>query len=150
MMWTISMFSPSGMYGFASDPEGMEVFFHAQDFYRLTPGGPPPVLGETVGVCEIDTESGNRPRAGMVKRTSSQPLMQGHVRSFDSQRGWGFADHADGQAFLHASELMSGWLPVIGSPIEFYLGSKKGRARACWVRPSEVHGTVTFTGGLRG
>ena len=147
MTWSVSMFSPVGMYGFCAAPDGDEVFFHAQDFHRLMPGGPPPVLGECVEIEGLDQEVGNRPRARKVLRVETPSLQEGLVRSFDSSKGWGFIDYSDGQAFLHASELMSGWLPVIGTSVEFYVGRKLGRPRACWVRPVDVVGTVTFQGG---
>lgn len=138
------MFSPSGMYGFAVSPDGDEVFFHAQDFHRLAPGGPPPVLGESVEVAEIDADAGNRPQARVVKRLQAQDLIQGRVKSFDSNKGWGFISYDGGQAFLHASETMSGWLPIIGTTVEFFLGVRQGRPRACWVRPIEAQGTISF------
>ena len=144
MLWSISMFSPSGMYGFALGPDGDEVFFHAQDFHRLEAGGPPPVLGESIEVSDIDAEAGNRPQARSVRRLETQSLVEGRVKSFDSTKGWGFVEYAGGQAFLHASETMSGWLPVIGTQVEFYVGHRKGRPRACWVRPARVEGIVAF------
>jgi len=131
------------MYGFAANSEAEEVFFHAQDFHRLEPGGPLPVLGENVGIGEIEN-SGRRPRARSVHRLQVQSRVQGKVRSYDSRKGWGFVDYADGQAFLHASEAMAGWLPVIGTSVEFFLGVKGGKPRACWVRPENVVGMVPF------
>lgn len=139
------MFSASGMYGFAANTEGEEVFFHAQDFHRLVPGGPLPVLGEQVEVEQVDEDSGRRPRAGLVRRIQPQGLISGTIRSFDSRKGWGFILYGDGsQAFLHASEAMEGWLPVIGSSVQFYLGSKRGKSRACWVRPTTALGIVSY------
>jgi cold shock CspA family protein len=131
------------MYGFADNSE-REVFFHAQDFHRLAPGGPPPVLGEPVEIEGVIEDAGRRPRAGSVNRMSSQPLLTGRVKSYDSKKGWGFILYDGGQAFLHASESMQGWLPVIGTDVQFYLGTRQGKARACWVRPADVVGTVSF------
>lgn len=138
------MFSASGMYGFAVNRESDEVFFHAQDFHRLEPGGPLPILGERVEVENVIEDAGRRPRAGIVRRTEPQEIVTGHVKSFDSRKGWGFITYGDGQAFLHASEAMDGWLPVIGTEVAFYVGTKKGRPRACWVRPTGTLGTVIF------
>jgi cold shock CspA family protein len=138
------MFSSSGMYGFAVNSEDDEVFFHAQDFHRLEPGGPLPVLGEPVLVEDVVEDSGRRPRAGKVHRTRLQKRVKGTVKSFDSRKGWGFVTYGDSQAFLHASEAMDGWLPVIGTEVAFYVGTKKGKPRACWVRPTDARGTVSF------
>jgi cold shock CspA family protein len=138
------MFSSSGMYGFAASSESNEVFFHAQDFHRLVSGGPLPVLGEPVEVENVTEDSGRRPRAGLVRRLLTPEPLRGVVKSFDSRKGWGFVSYPDGQAFLHASEAMDGWLPVIGTEVEFYLGTKKGKPRACWVRPATATGIVSF------
>jgi len=139
------MFSASGMYGFAANTEAEEVFFHAQDFHRLVPGGPLPVLGEQVDVEQVIEDWKRRPRARIVRRLQPQGLISGTIRSFDSKKGWGFILYGDGsQAFLHASEAMESWLPVIGSPVQFYLGCKGGKSRACWVRPAAVIGIVSY------
>lgn len=138
------MFSSSGMYGFAANPESDEVFFHAQDFHRLEPGGPLPVLGERVEVEGVVVDSGRRPRAGLVRRIDAPRQTRGRIKSFDSNKGWGFILYDEGQAFLHASEAMEGWLPVIGTEVDFYVGIKRGKPRACWVKPAETAGIVPF------
>jgi cold shock CspA family protein len=144
VIWSISLFNPSGMYGFAANPEGDEVFFHAQSFHRLEPGEPLPILGEQVEVTSIEHPPGNRPRAGKVLRLARPSLQAGQVKSFDSHKKWGFVEHGPNQVFLHLSECMMGWFPVVGAEVEFYLGSRKNKPRACWARPAHAVGTVAF------
>lgn len=130
------MFSPEGLYGFCLSQEGEEVFFHAQDFHRSTPGEPPPILGEEVEVGSLIMNQGNRAKASLVKRPRPPELLSGLLRSFDSRRGWGFVELEDTRnVFLHMSDRAEDWMPVIGTRISFYLGVKNGKTRACWARP---------------
>lgn len=140
------MFSATGHYGFCQserDP-GEEVFFHAQDFHRLQAGGPPPILGERVQLGEIQVGEGRRPRTNRVLRVEPPQLVTGSIHSFDSNKGWGFVSWKKGQAFLHMSDRAEDWMPVIGSPITFYVGYKSGRVRACWARP--IRADATYEG----
>lgn len=130
------MFSPSGLFGFCSDPEGEEAFFHAQDFHRVGQGEPPPILGEPVEVGPLSEGEGKRPRVSLVRRINVPIALEGSLRSFDANRGWGFIQLPDGKnVFLHMSDRAVEWMPIIGSKIQFYLGSKNGKSRACWARP---------------
>jgi len=137
------MFSTKGHYGFCQSPEveGLEVFFHAQDFHRTNPGEPLPIVGEEVQVGEITDGQGRRPRTNRVLRVHSPKLLEGTVVSFDSQKGWGFVDWEGGQAFFHMSDREIDWMPVIGSQVYFYLGYKGARERVCWARPVREQAT---------
>src|SRR5687768_12853104 len=127
------MFSPTGLFGFCVNPEAGEVFFHAQDFHRLSAGEPPPILGEIVEIGVPVEGKGNRPKVSQVRRIHLPVLLEGPLRSFDSDRGWGFIQLEDGRnVFLHKSDRAVEWMPVIGTRISFYLGSKNGKDRACW------------------
>lgn len=137
------MFSSEGLYGFCKDPEseGDEVFFHAQDFHRMEPGGPLPIIGEPVEIENVTNGDGRRPRAGRVLRAQPPKLVTGVIHSFDSDKGWGFVNWDGGQAFFHMSDRAEEWMPVIGSAITFFVGYKSGRPRACWARPARTQAT---------
>ena len=139
MKGEISLYVQAKHYGFAVH-SGRSVYFQAGDFCRLTPGGPPPILGEEVEVEGLGTRSGgNLPQARRVSRTVCPSLLLGRVQSFDPDKGWGFANLAESEQilFFHASDLLEPWVPSVGAQIKFYSGHKPGhnRARACWVRP---------------
>ena len=140
------MFSTSGHYGFCQSrtDSGEEVFFHAQDFHRLEPGGPLPIIGEPVELGEVSSGDGRRPRTSRVLRVKKPQLAEGVIHSFDSNKGWGFVNWDEGQAFFHMSDRAEEWMPIIGTSITFYVGYKSGRPRACWARP--VRAPATFEG----
>ena len=124
------------------------MHFHATAFHRIKPGGPGPVLGELVEVGER-TSSKAGPRTNRVSRRTEPVLLTGTIKSYDSQKGWGFVEFGDGQlAFLHSSDLSEGWLPVIGTGVQFYPGSKRERSRACWARPVLDSTTLALKGVL--
>lgn len=136
MRWEVVKFLPEKLYGFCQGPDGDEVFFHAQDFHRVVPGGPLPILGEKVSVEVAATSQGRRPRANRVLRMQVPCSAEGTVKSFDSNRGWGFVDFGEVEpAFFHMSDRAIPWMPVIGSRIQFFVGYKSGRARVCWATP---------------
>lgn len=134
------MYNPSKLYGFARSPEtGAEVFFHREVFWSGESGSdsqPPPVVGELVQV-EFDpatSRDGKPPRASKVERVKQQVLLHGRVDQFDEGKGWGFLTSDEGVSYhLHRSEVLGGRLPLPGSRVSFYGGSRKDRPRACYV-----------------
>lgn len=137
MRMRINMFSAHRGYGFCSDEEGNSVFFHAEDFHRLTPGGPPPILGEWV---EIGTEwspspqPNGSPRTNYVKRVEPHSAVVGTVKSFDVKAGWGFVIDPEGtEYFLHRSDMVGTGIPLGGGSVSFYRCFKRNKPRACHV-----------------
>jgi len=131
----VDLYSMVNGYGFCNpidDGSDTRVYFRVEDFVRLQPGEPLPISGELVEVPEI-IDGGKSPRASSVQRIVSPKRLQGIVKSFDSTKGWGFVEHGPDVFFLHRSDLVDTFTPVIGSTVEFYAGSKKGRPRACYV-----------------
>jgi cold shock CspA family protein len=127
MIPRVSMYSPSKLWGFCQSLEG-EFYFHASNFFRRVPGEPGPILGEPV---LLDGEGSQR----RVYRTRAPVMEVGRVRSFDSKRGWGFLELRGNLIFLHRSDLVFSFVPVIGSEVEFFLGERGGKPRACWAKP---------------
>lgn len=127
----VSAYEPVRHYGYCQRPDE-QVYFHGRDFYRLTPGSPPPVLGEGVEIELNPQESGI---AKKVIRITEPLSEEGKVLSYDSKKGWGFLRAPDGETvFLHVLDLTPGWIPIIGTRVRYYRGYKRGRARACWVQ----------------
>jgi cold shock CspA family protein len=131
----VDLYSMVNGYGFCNpvdDGVGSRVYFRVEDFVRLAPGEPLPISGEVVEVPEI-LAGGKSPRASSVRRTAAPTHLRGTVKSFDSTKGWGFIERGPDTFFLHRSDLIATFTPVIGTSVEFYAGSKKGRPRACYV-----------------
>jgi cold shock CspA family protein len=127
------MYSPDRGYGFVTDEENT-VFFAAASFERLRPGGPPPVLGESVEVLEIEPSERTHPRARRVVRKSKPTIIGGVVKRFDAKGGWGFVIGDDGEEyFLHRSDIASTAKPVVGGRAVFYPCKRQGKSRACHV-----------------
>ena len=145
----VAKYIPDRMYGFLQDEQGNEVFFHLRVF-RPTPEGlkssilrpgqeletpPPPVLGELVQV-EMDTES-DRPRASKVIRLTLPTLAYGKVDAFDAARGYGFIHGNDAEQtsyHLHRCEVLEGRMPLPGQKVEFFVGERQGKPRACHIK----------------
>lgn len=130
----VDLYSMVNGYGFC-DPveEGSErVYFRVEDFVRLEAGEPLPIAGELVEVGDVAT-GGRSPRATSVHRLVAPQRVQGSVKSFDPVKGWGFIERGADLYFLHRSDLVDPFTPVIGTTVEFYVGRKKGRPRACYV-----------------
>jgi len=138
-MWRVSAYNPAEGFGFCAkeDDPTEEVFFHAEAFRRVRPGGPLPILGETVTLGRIKEGGGRRPAALEVTRSVEPPLLQGEVTRFDPARGWGFLDYCADPVFFHRAECRRSWVPLAGQPVEFYMGTTRGKPRALWVRPLE-------------
>lgn len=138
----VDLYVPTKLYGFCEDDEGFRVFFHMGAF---RPGGDPmgtpvpPVLGEPVDVeHQPAEEEGKAPRATSVTRLTQPTLLEGVVESFNPTRGWGFVKAPDGTScYLHRSEVQDGRLPAADQRVQFYMGLKEGRPRACYVRVLE-------------
>ena len=139
----VTMFTPARGYGFCcgktncSDPcrctSEESLYFHVGVFERLTPGGPPPIVGEQV-VAVRDTVA-DRPRALKVQRSTPPVLLRGTVMSFDPGRGWGFIEESQTKEkyFLHRSEMESMALPTRNQRVSFYAGVREGKKRACYI-----------------
>lgn len=124
-------------YGFLSDNQGREVFFHASVFDGgQKEGSPPPVAGEEV-LVSVDFEGTSAEvaaRASRVRRLAEPPLLEGVVSSFNSDRGFGFIEGEDEITYyLHRSEVLDGRLPLSGAKVHFRVSQQKHRARACYV-----------------
>lgn len=137
MKMRIEMFSVHRGYGFCSEPGGTTVFFHAEDFHRIQPGGPPPILGEDVDVegdFQVVSEGKGAPRATIVRRVEPHQPVVGIVKSFDVKAGWGFVTDSDGaDFFLHRSDMIGSGIPLGGGSVTFYRCVKKNKPRACHV-----------------
>ena len=131
----VDLYSVDQGYGFCLPLQGgtPRVFFRVEDFCRLDMEGPLPISGEKVEVPEV-IEGVPSPRARTVLRVDKPVLQSGRVKSFDSNKGWGFIEAASGVFFLHRSDLRDPFLPVIGTAVSFYPGIRRDRPRACYVR----------------
>jgi cold shock CspA family protein len=131
----VDLYSMVNGYGFCNPVEDTSlerVYFRVEDFVRLGVDGPLPIAGELVEVAEV-VSGGKSPRAASVQRLALPERLQGTVKSFDSAKGWGFIQRGRDTYFLHRSDLVQPFTPVIGSTVMFYGGTKKGRPRACYV-----------------
>jgi cold shock CspA family protein len=132
----VDLYSMVNGYGFCDpvedDPSHGRVYFRVEDFVRLSVDEPLPIAGELVEVVEV-LSGGKSPRAASVQRLKPPQQMQGTVKSFDAAKGWGFIERGSETYFLHRSDLVVAFTPVIGSTVGFYAGTKKGRPRACYV-----------------
>jgi len=151
----VGKYIPEKLYGFATVPDGSEVFFHLGVFQ---PGGPwppalhcrnctkscfwpttppPPILGELVAVAveEEPPARGKSPRAVRVERLEAPTPLMGEVESFDGTRGYGFVLGSDNVAYhLHKSELLDSRIPRVSQQVMFYAGLRRNRPRACHVK----------------
>lgn len=132
----VDLYSMVNGYGFCTSESDGRVFFRVEDFLRLDPNGPLPITGERVEVPSV-IEGKRTPRATVAQRLDKPVRLQGIVRSFDSHKGWGFVDYGSTTYFLHRSDMAEPFIPRIGSRVDFYVGTKRGRPRACHVTPLE-------------
>jgi cold shock CspA family protein len=130
----VDLYSMVNGYGFCDPVEGdsARVYFRVEDFVRLAAEEPLPIAGELVEVVSI-LSGGRSPRATSVQRLVPPARLQGTVKSFDPVKGWGFIERGAQLYFLHRSDLVESFTPVIGTSVAFYEGKKKGRPRACYV-----------------
>jgi len=151
----VHKYIPERMYGFAEDDTG-EVFFHLRVFQPGTvwdhptkcqscqvegcvwSDAPPlPIVGEEVEVImdESQTTRQQAPRASRVSRVATPMAGQGQVETFDANLGYGFIRGFNGESYyLHRSEVQEGRMPLAGQIVMFYIGTRKGRPRACHVK----------------
>lgn len=134
----VEKYIPQGFYGFVSDAQGSQVFFHMDVFIcgERDLDNVPPITGESVEVfVNLQNHEGKQsPRAERVKRINPPCLLTGVVETFDTQRGFGFILGSDGVSYhLHRSELVRDKLPYNGRKVRFYAGKRKNRPRACHV-----------------
>jgi cold shock CspA family protein len=130
MRGTINRYLTEKHFGFIMPDRGMEqVFFHLSVF---DPGeGPPPITGESV---EYELNEGSK--AVSVYRFSTPSHHTGVVKSYDPVKGYGFITTADGQFYLHKSEVLGSMIPSTGSKVSFYTTTTTvpGKSpRACYV-----------------
>lgn len=130
------MFSISQGYGFCSGEHYDKVFFRVEDFHKQHSSEPQPILGEKVLVTKIK-EVGNSPKSFCVQRIITPIQVDAVVQSFDSIKGWGFANCYLGTYFIHKSDFLESFIPVIGSTVNFYAGKKKGKNRGCYITRSD-------------
>jgi cold shock CspA family protein len=129
----VEFFSVSQGYGFCEGGD-QRVFFRVSCFQTTLPGEPMPIAGERVSVFGI-TQTGKSPSARIVRRKETPTLLRGRVKSFDSKKGWGFAEVGPQIYFMHRSDFTdTPYLPLIGSCVEFYPGVRRGKPRACYVK----------------
>lgn len=131
----VEMFSISQGYGFCSNYE-QKVFFRVEDFLKHDIEDPQPILGEKVKVSSIKFSS-STPKAFKVERINKPKKLKAQVTSFDSNKGWGFAKSEKEVFFIHKSDFVQPFIPIIGSSVYFYPGTKKGKNRACYVAEKE-------------
>lgn len=135
----VEVYSPSGGYGFCVGEGTPRVYFAADAFTRTAADEPPPVLGERVDVRDVrpSTDPKKAAKAKQVIRLTPPTKVAGQVQSFDHRAGWGFVAGADDkQYFLHRSDMVQPWLPLVGDRVVFFAGYKGERPRACYVRPA--------------
>jgi len=130
MEMVVEMFSITQGYGFCTDGY-IQVFFRVEDFVKLHVSEPQPILGETV-IVELDLQTENT-RAISLRRIKTPQIITGTVSSFDSVKGWGFVTNTIGTYFLHKSDFLHSFVPIIGNTVSFYGGRKKDKLRACYV-----------------
>ena len=131
---TVDFYAATQGYGFCGD-QNQRLFFRVEDFQRLSTEGPLPICGELASV-EFVSRSEKSLRAKGLRRLVEPRLLQGQVRSFDSNKGWGFVTHDGDDYFLHRSDLTVQFTPIIGSFVKFYAGIRRGRRRACYIAPT--------------
>lgn len=131
MQTTIQMYTPKGLYGFLSNPDGEDLYFHLSAFDPGSYVGDapvPPIIGEQV---EAVVENG---KVIQCNRLDTPELKTGVVDWFDSDKGYGFIAHDGAQIFLHRSEVLEGRLPLKGRRVSFYVSDKTNKQkRACYV-----------------
>lgn len=131
MQTTIQMYTPKGLYGFLSNPDGKDIYFHLSVFDPGSYVGDspvPPIIGELV---DTFIEDG---RVIQCCRVETPILREGVVQWFDSDKGYGFIDFGGEQVFLHRSEVLHGRLPLKGRRVSFYItGIGESPLRACHI-----------------
>ena len=98
----IKMYTPTGLYGFLSNPSGEDLHFHASVFDPGAYSGDvpvPPIVGEQVEVI-VDGE-----KVVQCNRITNPEVREGFVKWFDADKGYGFIDFESKQIFLHRSEV---------------------------------------------
>ena len=130
----IDLYSVSHGYGFCQQAD-LRVFFRIEDFSRESPSGPLPICGERVMVERL-VQGAKSPQAASLHRMTQPQRLRGRVKSFDSNKGWGFIEHGGDLYFLHRSDQSVAFLPIIGSDVTFYKGVRRGKPRACYVLPA--------------
>ncbi len=130
----VDLYSIAHGYGFCQHG-GERVFFRVEDFFR-EPDDPLPICGERVRADRI-IHGERSPRAASLTRAVRPKCLVGRVKSFDAVKGWGFIDHEGEAYFLHRSDLMVPFMPLIRSRVTFYAGIRRGKPRACYVRPAK-------------
>ena len=136
----VDMYSIGHGYGFCMEESGPRVFFRVEDFDGR--GGVLPIPGEPVEVQNLLPSEGRSPRASAVRRLHVPTAALGTVLSFDVEKGWGFVECGGVTYFLHRSDLLEKFVPVVGSTLSFYPGIRRNKPRACYVKQTGTVGGV--------
>jgi len=140
----IESYLPDKAFGFCESEAG-RFYFHADAFDRgewphvmAIPGEPVEIEGITErreGICA---------KVRRVRRISEPVLAKGIVRSFDAKAGWGFAEYGEEAkvCFLHTSDFIQPMVVSAGMTVLFFVGHKRGRPRACYVKLIDPHEEV--------
>ena len=134
MRATIEMYLPDKAFGFCESAGAERFYFHAEAFDRGNVGGPPPIPGEEVEIEGVRPREDKCPKVCHVQRLAEPIKERGWVRSFDPNAGWGFVETASKEVcFIHISDFIAPCVVSIGTEIEFYVGKRRERPRACYV-----------------
>jgi cold shock CspA family protein len=117
-------FFPFEGYGFVGD--GTQTLKFRVEAFRRKPGEPLPLSGERVELCFLGD------RISGVQRLELPICRTGRVKSFDSRKGWGFVEDPSQIYFLHRSEMLLPWIPLIGDRVQFWAGERDGKPRALY------------------
>ena len=129
----VDMYSISHGYGFCVPDKGEgRVFFRVEDF--VAKDEVLPLMGERVEVGSVVAGRGGNPRASSVHRLTPPAPSLGVVSSFDVGKGWGFLQSGEILYFLHRSDLLEKFSPIVGATLSFYAGVRRGKPRACYVK----------------
>lgn len=134
MRATIEMYLPDKAFGFCETAGAERFYFHAEAFDRGNVGGPPPIPGEEVEIEGVRPREDKCPKVIRVQRLKEPTKERGKVRSFDPNAGWGFVEMTGGEVcFAHVSDFATPGVVSMGMEVEFYVGKRRDRPRACYV-----------------
>jgi cold shock CspA family protein len=130
----VDFYTLSDGYGFCVEGD-LRAHFRIEDFVRENAADPLPICGELVE-AEIVERGDGRYRAVSLRRLTRPQRLWGRVKSFDGNKGWGFITSGGETYYLHRSDLIAPFFPVVGLEVTFFPGEKNGRSRACYVTPT--------------
>lgn len=111
-------FNPIKGWGFLTDTEGKDVFFHSSKVI-----GRQPQEGDLVAFdLEESPVKAGQMCAVNITGGSSGGSNEGTIKSYNIEKGWGFIEHNGTTVFLHRSEVR-GNLPQPGDQVFFDIGT---------------------------